>query len=210
MSKDRDTHHFTDIHPLTDNRFLNLYRMDAVNSKGNAFDYFFASRRRGDMILPNTHDLRPDGVLVYAIDEDDPSRILMVHQYRYPADMYLYELPAGLIDTGETPEEAAAREIKEETGMDFTPAQIKDAPLMRPYMLAQGITDEVGINVFGTVRGSLSDEFLEDSEYISPMWASKEDVIRILREEITSMRAQLLLSMFVHSDPDDPFGFLKI
>ncbi len=210
MSKDRDTHHFTDIHPLTDNRFLNLYRMDAVNSKGRAFDYFFASRRRGDMILPNSHDLRPDGVLVYAIDEDDPSRILMVHQYRYPADMYLYELPAGLIDAGETPEEAAAREIREETGMDFTPAQIKDVPLMRPYMLAQGITDEVGINVFGTVRGNFSDAFQEDSEYISPMWASKDEVIRILREEITSMRAQLLLSMFVHSDPDDPFGFLKI
>ncbi len=210
MSKDRDTHHFTDIHPLTDNRFLNLYRMDAVNSKGKGFDYFFASRRRGDMILPNSHDLRPDGVLVYAIGEDDPSRILMVHQYRYPADMYLYELPAGLIDKGETPEEAAAREIREETGMDFTAVKVEDAPLTRPYMLAQGITDEVGINVFGTVRGHFSDEFQEDSEYISPMWASREDVIRILREEITSMRAQLLLNMFIHSDPDDPFGFLKI
>ena len=50
----------------------------------------------------------------------------------------------------------------------------------------------------------------EDSEYIRPMWADTDEVRRILSGEITSMRAQLLLSMFVHADPSDPFGFLKI
>lgn len=43
----------------------------------------------------------------------------MIRQYRYPLDDYLYELPAGLIDEGEGPSEAAIREMKEETGMDF-------------------------------------------------------------------------------------------
>lgn len=204
------THHYTDIRRLTDNPYLNLYEMDAIASSGAPFSYYFASRRPEDRIHIRTGEYEPEGVLVYAIDEDDPSRILMIHQYRYPADRYLYELPAGLIEEGETPAEAAVREIREETGMIFTPADVHDSPLMRPYMLAQGITDEVGINVFGTVRGELSTEYQEDTEFIRPMWADADKVRHILKEEITSMRAQLLLSMFINADPEDPFAFLNL
>lgn len=203
------TSHYTDVRRLTDNPYLNLYEMDAVASSGNPFNYYFASRRPDEKIHIRTGEYEPEGVLVYAIDADDPSRILMVHQYRYPVDRYLYELPAGLIESGETPVQAAIREIREETGMVFTPVDIDDSPLMRPYMLAQGISDEVGINVFGTVRGELSTQYQEDTEFIRPMWADRKEVRRILSEEITSMRAQLLLGMFLMSDPDDPFGFLR-
>ena len=206
--KDR-SHHYTDIRRLTDNRFLNLYEMDALASGGAPFHYYFASRRPEERIHIRTGVFDPEGVLVYAVDADDPNRILMIHQYRYPADRYLYELPAGLIEDGETPEEAAAREILEETGMIFSPVSIPDSVLTRPYMLAQGISDEVGINVFGTVTGDMSTDNQEDTEYIRPLWADKTEVKRILSEEMTSMRAQLLLAMFVKSDPGDPFGFLK-
>ena len=203
-------HHYTDIRPLTDNPYLNMFEMDAVASSGAPFHYYFASRRKGDKIRILTGKTDPEGVLVYGIDENDPSRILMVHQYRYPVDRYLYELPAGLIEDGETPEEAAIREIREETGMEFTPISVPGSGLMRPYMLAQGISDEAGINVFGTVRGELTTSYQEDTEYIRPMWADKTEVKRILTEEITSMRAQLLLAMFVRSDPKDPFDFLRL
>ncbi len=207
---DKTDRHYTDIKRLTDNPYLNLYEMDAIASSGAHFNYYFASRRKDGDIRIHTKETDPEGVLVYAIDEDDPNRILMVHQYRYPVDRYMYELPAGLIEKGETPAQAAAREIREETGMIFTPADITDSPLMRPYMLAQGISDEVGVNVFGTVRGTLSTTFNEDTEYIRPMWADRNEVKRILNQEITSMRAQLLLHMFLHSDPDDPFAFLAV
>src|SRR5215208_3057917 len=43
----------------------------------------------------------------------DP-QILLLHQYRYAADGYLYEIPAGRLDPGETPADCAARELKEE------------------------------------------------------------------------------------------------
>lgn len=201
--------YFNDVRRLTDNPFLNLYEMDAIAHSGADFKYYFASRRSEDRILVRSGDLTPEGVLVYALDERDPSRILMVYQYRYPVDRYLYELPAGLIEPGETPEEAAIREIREETGMEFAPYDAGMSGLTRPYMLAQGITDEVGINVFGTVRGELSADYQEDTEYIRPMWADINEARRILREEITSMRAQLLLGMFVHADPQAPFEFLK-
>jgi ADP-ribose pyrophosphatase len=47
---------------------------------------------------------------------DDRERILLVRQYRLPARQYLWELPAGRIDKGETPLQTARRELAEETG----------------------------------------------------------------------------------------------
>ncbi|KAE9363324.1 hypothetical protein N431DRAFT_433437 [Stipitochalara longipes BDJ] len=45
-----------------------------------------------------------------------PPATIIILQYRPPVDAICVEFPAGLIDAGETPEEAAARELKEETG----------------------------------------------------------------------------------------------
>lgn len=46
----------------------------------------------------------------------DDGRVLLTRQYRYPVNWELLELPAGGIDDGESPEQAAARELLEETG----------------------------------------------------------------------------------------------
>jgi ADP-ribose pyrophosphatase len=48
---------------------------------------------------------------------DEKNRILLVKQYRLPAQQYLWELPAGRLDQGETVLQAAKRELKEETGL---------------------------------------------------------------------------------------------
>ena len=47
---------------------------------------------------------------------DDQKRVLLVRQYRLPAEKYLWELTAGRLDPGEKPLRAAKRELKEETG----------------------------------------------------------------------------------------------
>ena len=46
---------------------------------------------------------------------DDPE-VLLIRQYRYAAEGYLYEIPAGRLDDGETPMACAHRELAEETG----------------------------------------------------------------------------------------------
>ena len=48
-------------------------------------------------------------------DEEDP-QVLLIRQYRYASAGYLYEIPAGRLDAGESPLECAHRELSEETG----------------------------------------------------------------------------------------------
>lgn len=63
----------------------------------------------------------PGSAVVLA--RDSRGRILMVRQFRAPVRAYLWELPAGKIDEGETALQSARRELKEETG--FTAARWK-------------------------------------------------------------------------------------
>ncbi len=99
---------------------------------------------------------------------DDP-QVLMIRQYRYAADGYLYEIPAGRLDPGEDPRDCAIRELKEETGC--TAEQVDYLVTM---YTTPGFTDE-RIHIYmatGLVAGETkheADEFLD----LHPMLLSR-------------------------------------
>lgn len=200
---------YTEIHKLSDNKFLNLFKLDALTDSGRPFDYFFVSRRKADEIKIITKELAAEGVVIYPVLKDDPDKIVMIRQYRYPLDEYLYELPAGLIDAGETPEEAAVREMKEETGLDFEVYTDGNEAYRRPFFMGAGFTDESCNAVFGYASGTISRDDMEDTESIQVLLVDRKEAARILKEERVSIRAAYLLMNFLHADDKEPFAFLE-
>ena len=95
------------------------------------------------------------------IAEAENGDLFLVRQYRYPAGEFLLEIPAGIIEEGETPAETAKRELQEETG--FAPNELKE--VMRFYT-SPGFSNEM-IVIFharvlvASIRESDPDEFLE-------------------------------------------------
>ena len=60
--------------------------------------------------------VRHDGSVVL-LPMDDDGRVLLVRRYRHAAGRFLWELPAGSLEVGENPDEAARRECQEELGL---------------------------------------------------------------------------------------------
>lgn len=199
---------YTGIQKLSDNKFLNLFHLDALSHSGRKFDYYFVSRRKESELKILTKDIKAEGVVIYPVLKNEPDKIVMIRQYRYPLDDYLYELPAGLIDEGETPQQSAVREMKEETGLDFTVYTGGNDAFRRPFFMGAGFTDESCNAVFGFAEGEVNRDTMEDTETIQVIIVDRKEAARILHEEKVSIRAAYLLMNFLHSDVNEPFKFL--
>jgi ADP-ribose pyrophosphatase len=95
---------------------------------------------------------------------DDPSsedpRVVLIRQYRYAAEGFVYEIPAGRLDSGEEPEACAHRELREETG--YTARTLLP---MTSFYTTPGFTDE-RIHLFAAVGLSEGDSQLESDEIL--------------------------------------------
>jgi ADP-ribose pyrophosphatase len=85
---------------ITKNRIFTVTWDHAIDPDGFEIERAIVQHRGSAVMLP--------------VDEN--GRILLVRQYRLPVRRYLWELPAGTLDPGETPLRAAKRELAEETG----------------------------------------------------------------------------------------------
>ena len=194
------------IKKLTDNRFLNLYEQDAVFRNGSRAPYYVASRRKSVETLKSvTHDNHPDGVILYGVHGEEKDKVVLIRQYRYPINGYVYEFPAGLVEPGENMLEAGIREMFEETGLNFTP--VDGGSYCRPFFTTVGMTDESCGTVFGYCSGTPSNEHQEAAEDIQVVLADRDECRRILKEENVAIMPAYMMMHFLNTQ-GDPLEFL--
>ncbi len=192
---------------LTDNRFLNLYELDARQRDGKAIRYYVSSRAKGteDLKAVAGHR-RADGVIMYGVYGEKKDRIVLIRQYRYPLGDYVYEFPAGLVEPGEDVREAGIREMYEETGLNFVPRPGGD--FERPFFTTVGMTDESCGMVFGYCSGTPSNAHQEAAEDIQVVLADRNECRRILKEENVAIMAAYMMMHFLNCQ-GDPLDFLR-
>ena len=189
----------------TDNRYLNLYELDATFRDGSKAPYYVASRRKStETLKAATGDNHADGVILYGVYGEQKDKVVLVRQFRYPINGYVYEFPAGLVEPGEDMLEAGIREMYEETGLEFTPVQTA-----RPFFTSIGMTDESCGTVFGYCSGTPSNANQEGSEDIQVVLADRDECKRILKEENVAIMCAYMLMHFIAGE-GDPLDFLTI
>ncbi|ORY60554.1 NUDIX hydrolase domain-like protein [Pseudomassariella vexata] len=104
-------------------RWVQLLKIEYKDPKGKPRTWESAER----LTRPKGTDI--DGVGIFAVLEKPTGpEIILQKQYRPPVDKVTIEVPAGLVDAGETPGEAAIRELKEETG--YVGKAVESSPIM--------------------------------------------------------------------------------
>lgn len=195
------------VEKMTDNKFVNLYHVDATSVHETPVSYYVASRAKSiENMKLKTRENNPDGVIIYSIYGEKKDKVVLIRQYRYTIGDYIYEFPAGLVEPGEDFHEGAVRELYEETGLKLTPLKV-DPMYEKPYFTTIGMTDESCAAVFGYASGEISAAAQEDSEEIEVVIADKEEVKRILKEENVAIMCAYMLMHFLKDE--EPFAFLK-
>jgi len=105
----------------------------------------------------------------------DDGRIVLVRQYRHPFGRALWEIPAGLLEEGESPEEAVRREIEEEVGRRA--AELEPLAVIYP---TPGFCDEV-LRIFRATRLTDTPVRRDEDEVLEVKWFTLDEAQAMLR-----------------------------
>ena len=172
------------IRKVHEGKFITRYDVDYVTAEGNPKTYEIISRNRNIQTLDDLQNRKPNAVVMILTDESG-ELILVNREYRMAMAQWIYNFPAGLIDPGESPEESARRELREETGLRIV--RIDDV-LDNSYS-AVGFSNERNVCVFGVAEGEFH-KSTSDAEEITPGWYTKEEIKQLLRTEPFAARTQ--------------------
>jgi ADP-ribose pyrophosphatase len=138
---------------------------------GRVFSVTVDTTREGDKTYQREVVRHPGSAVIVPVFED--GTIALVRQYRHPAVRYLLEVPAGKLDQGEVPQEAAARELEEELG--FVAGRLEK---LAEFFVSPGFCEE-RMWVYLATDLTETQQRLEDDEVI--------EVVRIPFSQALSM-----------------------
>jgi len=162
--------------------------------QGRAFNV-----RRDHLLTPGGNTVKYDIIehvgSVILVPVDDEGQMYFVRQYRHAAQLDLLELPAGTLEKDEPPVEAAAREIREETGM-----AAKTLKEIGSFYLAPGYSSEL-MHVF-LATGLVHDPLDPDAdEYLSLEKMPVDQALRLAEsgqmQDAKSLAALLLAKKYL-------------
>jgi ADP-ribose pyrophosphatase len=117
----------------------------------------------------------PGSAVIMPVDEEE--RVLLVRQFRLPAEKMLWELPAGRLDPGESPLATAKRELKEETGF-----KARKWAKLGSFWPSPGYVDEK-MHLFLARELTEGQQTPMDDERIELNWFSRKQLKKLIRNE---------------------------
>ena len=155
-----------------------------------------ASRKSKDILegiyLENKKD-KVDAVIICAYHKQQ-NKLVIIKEFRVPINKYIYELPAGLVDSDDDNfEETVIRELKEETGLNVI--EIKKDLSSNQVYLSPGMTDESAAFVYCICDGEVSKDYLEDDEDIEAILISQDEAKDILKNSSTPLDIRVYLAL---------------
>lgn len=177
---------FLHFEKVKDGKYLKNYELTYLNKSGREKKYEIVSRHE----LNDIEDLggKPSGVSIVAVCE---GKLLLLHEFRMGVNRTIYNLCAGMIESGETIEQCIARELYEETGL-----RVKEIrKILPPSFAAVAISDTTTYIAFVEAEGNLEDHSSEN-EQIEAGFYSREEVKHLIETEPFSSRAQMAAYFF--------------
>ncbi|MBR5430102.1 MAG: NUDIX hydrolase [Firmicutes bacterium] len=166
-------------------RFVTRYDLTYETEAGREKIYEMISRQ-GDLSGQRELWDHPAEAVFLIVTDAAGGRLLLLREFRMAAGEYVYNFPAGLVEPGESYEEAARRELREETGLTLTAVR---AVLPDSYN-AVGFSNEKNACLFATAAGEIGASS-SDEEEISCGWYDREQVRRLLAGSAFEARTQL-------------------
>jgi ADP-ribose pyrophosphatase len=106
---------------------------------------------------------------------DERNRVLLVRQYRLPARKNLWELPAGRLDPGEKPLQAARRELIEETGY-----RARRWTRLASFWVSPGYVEE-RMTIYLATDLTAGEATPMDDERIETRWFTRQEIARMIQ-----------------------------
>lgn len=171
--------------------FLNYYTLEYENKAGKQKNYEMVSKQK--IASPEELPGRTNGVVMIVFVE---GKLLLVREFRMTVNQFVYNLPAGSLEEGESIEECAKRELFEETGLRL----LRIRKILPPSYGAVDVTNAKAAVILLEAEGELSDAHLTEDEEIIPMLLSKEQLEELLFTQPFSARAQMAAWMFLEME----------